>query len=112
MLLADEHGPIIDLLTDTLLTPEQLSARWQLSAQALANLRRARRGVPYIKLSPSGFVRDRRSGIVKAEMAGIRGPVTPDVVRMSLTGIAAISPATRETVARRIENLIKCEARM
>ena len=110
-LLADHHAAIIDLLADTFITPPQLAARWHQQTQTLANLRRARRGVPYTKLPPSGHVRYRLSDVVRAELAGMRGPITPDVVRMALTGLPGLTPQLRETIAKRLENLIAHEPR-
>jgi hypothetical protein len=110
-LLDDHHAPIIDLLNDTLITSDELATRWRQSPQTMANLRRSRRGVPYIKLPPSGHVRYRLSDIVRAEMGGIRGPITPDVVRMAVSGIPGVSPQLRETIAKRLENLVASEPR-
>lgn len=105
-LLADHHAAIIELLGDTLITAEELATRWRQKPQTLSNLRRARRGVPFLKLPPSGHVRYRLSDVVRAELAGMRGPITPDVVRMALTGLPGVSPQLRETIVARITNLI------
>jgi hypothetical protein len=110
-LLAEHHGAIIDLLNDTFITADELAARWRFGTQALANLRRARRGVPYVKLGPGGAVRYRLSDVVRSEIAGVRGPITPDVVRMALSGLPGVTPQLRETIANRLENLIKSEPR-
>lgn len=109
-MLAEHHAPIIDMLSDTLITPDQLAKRWGHGTDVLSNLRRARRGVPWIKL-PTGRIRYRLSDIIRAEATGRAGPVTVDVVRFALMGLAGISPQLRETIARRIESIIASEPR-
>jgi hypothetical protein len=110
-LLAEHHGPLLDLLADTFLTPAELCERWRQTDQTLANHRRNRRGIPYVKLPPGGHVRYRLSDVVRAELAGIRGPITPEVVRLAVMGIPGTTPQLRETIQRRLEQIIASEPR-
>jgi hypothetical protein len=57
---------------DILLTVDELSERWRLSVQSLANLRSKGEGVPYVKL-PSGSIRYKLSDVLEAEGDGQYG---------------------------------------
>jgi hypothetical protein len=57
---------------DVFLTAEELSERWRLNEQTLANQRAAGEGIPYTKL-PSGSIRYRFSDVLEAERDGRHG---------------------------------------
>jgi hypothetical protein len=57
---------------DVFLTVTELSERWRLSEQSLANLRTKGEGIPYTKL-PSGSIRYRLSDVLDAERDGTHG---------------------------------------
>jgi hypothetical protein len=104
-LLAEHHAPILALLSDTLLTADQVAARWQQSPQTLANARRSNTSLPFLKLPRSGHVRYRLSDVIAAELAGMRGPITVEVVRLAIMGTPGLSPAVRDAVVARIAEL-------
>lgn len=86
--------PLIDLLESVQMTPGELAERWRLSDSHLSNLRRAGKGIPFMKL-PTGAVRYRASHVVSAELGAMDGPITVDAVCLALSACRELSPDAR-----------------
>lgn len=91
---AEAYKPLADMLAEILITPGELAAHWRYTDDHLSNLRRAGRGLSFLKL-PSGGVRYRASDIAIAEIQGTGGPLTVDRVCLALASCKDISPDAR-----------------
>lgn len=60
---------------ERLLSPDDLSARWQMPRQSLANMRSRGRGPAFVKIGRN--VRYRRSDVAAYERAGFHDPGAP-----------------------------------
>lgn len=100
-LAGPEFAPLIGLLSDVLVTDTALTAHWGYSRNHLSNLRKAGKGIPFVKL-PTGGVRYRMSEILSAELDGTDGPLTLDRIAIA---IATCKTVPAEHRAALIEHL-------
>lgn len=61
--------PLLNTLSDVLITSDELCKHWRLTPTHLCNLRKLKKGAPFIKL-PSGGIRYRISEILPLSFAG------------------------------------------
>lgn len=91
---AEVYKPLTDMMFETLVTPGELAAHWRYTDDHLSNLRRAGRGLPFLKL-PSGGVRYRASDILTAEIQGTGGPLAVDRICLALAACKELPPDAR-----------------
>ncbi len=94
--------PAVD---DVLLTVDELSVRWRLTVQTLANLRSKGEGPPYLKL-PSGSIRYKLSDIMKAEGDGQYG-FSWDGLKDALDAFDNLTTAQRTELYRHLRRTMK-----
>ncbi|MDH4981470.1 hypothetical protein [Hyphomicrobium sp. D-2] len=96
--------PAANPLYEVFLTGEELSARWRLKEQTLANQRAAGEGIPYTKL-PSGSIRYKLADILEAEREGHKG-FTWFALEKTIRRFPGLGPNTRIALCNflRIEN--------
>lgn len=88
------------LLDGAMVNSNALAARWNTSAQTLANWRAMGRGLPYVIL-PEGSIRYRVREILDAEIWGTRGPLSVERVALELSLMPEVSePVAAAIVAR------------
>lgn len=105
------YKPVTDLMHDTIVTSKLLAERWGYSVDHLSNLRRARQGLPFIRLplGPKqwkGGIRYRLSDIVSAEIGGTFGPTTIERVCIAIAACAAITPEQRVAVQAHVRQAL------
>lgn len=98
--------PLADLLEGVMVTPVDLSRRWNLSDQTLSNDRTNGRGLPFVKL-PMGSVRYRVAEILAAELAGTRGPLTVDRVALELSVMPEVSDTLAAAILTRLKQALE-----
>lgn len=96
------HEPLARLCGDVLVTTEELSAHWRMAAGHLGNLRRAGRGVPYIKL-PTGAVRYRLADVLAAEVVNTHGDITLDRIELAISALRRIPAETRNEIVEHLK---------
>lgn len=101
------YRPLLDLLSDVLMTSDDLCSHWRYTPTHLCNLRK-RGKIPYIKLY-SGAIRYRVSEIIDAEIAGTSGSITVDQVCLILAACEKLSPQDREIAQAHIRNAFAVE---
>lgn len=92
------YQPLIDLCSGVLITPKELAAHWRYTEGALSNLRRAQRGVPWIKLPNLGAVRYRLADVIAYELAGTQGPITLERIEAALITVPGLAHEQRQSV--------------
>lgn len=105
---AEHLRPLADYLRDTLVTPAMLSKRWGYSEDHLANLRRAQKGPPWIRLDTGGSrggIRYRLSDVIAAELEGTRGRVSLEQVRMTISACSEVPPEGRARLIQLLDTI-------
>lgn len=87
---ANAYRPLLDMLSSVFITPKELADHYRYSEEHLCNLRRRKRGWPFIKL-PTGGIRYRVSDVIAAEIRATEGPLTIDEVCLALAGCTKLS---------------------
>ncbi|MFM9851171.1 MAG: hypothetical protein ACKVP3_29090 [Hyphomicrobiaceae bacterium] len=105
------YKPVVDLMRDTLVTPRVLAERWSFSDDYLTNLRRAGRGLPFVRLPlgptrKKGGIRYRLSDIVGVELTGAFGPVTIEQVCIAIASCPGISVEARAAVQAHVRKAL------
>lgn len=90
--------PVVD---DVYLTADEVSVRWRLSIQTLANLRSKGEGPPFTKL-PSGSIRYKLSDILEAEEDGQYG-FTWDALSSALKTFDGLSANQRASLLQHLK---------
>ncbi len=93
------YQPLLDLCDGVLITPKELAAHWRYSENSLSNLRRAQRGLPWIKLPGLGAIRYRMSDVLAFELAGAAGPLTLERVETALATVPGFTHEQRQAIA-------------
>lgn len=95
----EAYAPVLRLLRDTLLPPRALVERWGMTASHLSNLRRAGRGLPFVRLPTGakghGAIRYRLSDLIAAEIARTCDPITLGRVQLAVCAADFLTPAQR-----------------
>jgi hypothetical protein len=107
------YAPLVNLLKDTLIRPRELAERWRYNDDHLANLRRRKLGVPWLRLpsasgaadKPMGAIRYRLSEIVAAEIDGIGGALSLDRVSLVISSCDFLSDAQRAGVIAKLSSV-------
>lgn len=84
------YQPLLDMLSGVFITPKELADHYRYSEEHLCNLRRRKRGWPFIKL-PTGGIRYRVSDVIAAEIRATEGPLTVDQVCLALAGCTKLT---------------------
>lgn len=105
--MPDAYRPLLDLLSDVLMTSDELCSHWRYTPTHLCNLRK-RGKVPYIKLY-SGAIRYRVSEIIEAEIAGTSGTITVEQICLVLAACEKLSPKDREIAQAHIRGAFGVE---
>lgn len=103
---AATYGPILRLCESIMATPEELASHWRMSRDYLANVRRAGRGVPHVKL-PTGRVLYRLSDILAAELAGTAGNITLERIELALVALPEVRPELRARIVEHLRSFLK-----
>ena len=91
------HGPLLNLVSDVLISSAALAAHWGYTDNHLSNLRRnTGAGLPFVKL-PTGGIRYRMSEVLAAEIAGTVGPLSVDRAILAVSACTAV-PAEHRAV--------------
>lgn len=101
------YRPLIDLLSDVLMTSDELCSHWRYTPTHVCNLRK-RGKVPFIKLY-SGAIRYRMSEIIEAEVAGTLGTITVEQICLVLAACEKLSPKDREIAQAHIRSAFAVE---
>lgn len=109
---APAFAPIARLLQDRLVAPRLLAERWGYTDDHLSNLRRARHGIPWIRLplgpkGSKGGIRYRLSDIVIAELEGSFGPVNMERVHLAIASCPALTDAQRAEVIAHLSEVLR-----
>jgi hypothetical protein len=100
------YRPVLDLVSDVLISSDDLAAHWGYSESHVANLRRdTSRGVPWIKL-PTGGIRYRLSEILAAEIAGTTGAITLDRVALAVAACGSVPPEHRAAIVAHLREAL------
>lgn len=102
-----DYEAVERLLRETLLTADELADHWRYSTQHLSNLRRAKKGPPFIKLM-GGAVRYRMSDIMRYELHGSRG-YTPERLQMALLTFPGLDYGQRQAIAEHVKRVLSEE---
>lgn len=94
-------APVLEICRSVLVTPGELAAHWRYTEDHLANLRRAGRGLPFIKFDTGG-VRYRLSSILAAEISGESGALTLERVLLAVATCATVSERDRAAIASHV----------
>ncbi len=100
--LSDTSPLVID---DVYLTADEVSERWRLSVQTLANLRSKGEGPPFTKL-PSGSIRYKLSDILEAEEDGQYG-FTWDALNSALKTFEKLRPNDRAELMQHLKRTMR-----
>lgn len=90
--------PLLDLCDGVLITPKELAAHWRYDEGSLSNMRRAQRGLPWIKLPSFGAVRYRMADVLAYELAGTSGPITIERIETALATVPGLTYEQRQAV--------------
>lgn len=93
----EAYAPLAAMMRGVLMTSKELGERWRFSDEHLCNLRRAGRGLPFLKLD-TGAIRYRQSDIIAAEIAGTCGPLNLDRVLVAVAACPDLSDAHKLAV--------------
>ena len=105
---AATYAPLLRLCESIMVTPEELAKHWRMSRDYLANVRRAGRGTPHVKL-PTGRVLYRLSDILAAELQGTAGNITLDRIDLALLTMPKLPPELRMQIAAHLKSFFKAE---
>lgn len=98
--------PLLELLYPYLIRPNELAAHWGYTEEYLHAMRKAGRGPAFLKL-PTGGVRYRASDIIRAELAGTRGPLTVDRVCETLAACERLTLEARVVAQHHIQHTLR-----
>ncbi len=99
---AGKYAPLLALCESILVTPDELAKHWRMSRDYLANVRRAGRGTPHIKL-PTGRVLYRLSDVLAAELGGTAGDITLERIELALAAMPRLPADTRAAVIEHLK---------
>jgi hypothetical protein len=102
---AEAFRPLLNMLSDVLITSDELCRHWRLTPTHICNLRKLKKGAPFIKL-PSGGIRYRVSEILAAEVRGRGGPLTVDCVCLVLAACEELTVEQRAIAQRHVRNAL------
>lgn len=95
-------APLAQMCEGVLVTPLELAKHWRMSPDYIANLRRAGRGIPYIKLG-TGRVLYRLSEVLAEELRSTQGPITLERIELALTALRTMPADTRAQVMAHLQ---------
>jgi hypothetical protein len=109
----ERHGayaPLIALLRDVLVRPNQLADRWGVTPSHLSNLRRSQRALPYMRLPTGakgkGSIRYRLSDIVSAEVLGTSGAINLERVLIAVAACDFLAENQRAATQDRLRKAL------
>lgn len=102
----DAYQPLFAILNDFLITPAELCQRWRLTPSHLCNLRRRKKGAPFIKIAGGRAVRYRLSDIVAAETRCGAGRLTVSRVCLALAACEELSVEAREIAQQHVRGAL------
>jgi len=85
-----------------MVTPDELAKHWRMSRDYLANVRRAGRGTPFVKL-PTGRVLYRLSDVLAAEQDGVAGDMTLARIDLALSVMRGLPAETRVAIIEHLK---------
>lgn len=95
------YEPILAMCQGVLFTPAEVGERYRFSVGHLANLRKAGRAWPFIRLGNSG-IRYRLSELLAAEIRGTSGPLTLERVEQSVAACESVPLEHRAAVVKHL----------
>ena len=101
-LAGPEFGPLVGLMSDLLISGADLADHWGYTETHLSNLRKAGKGVPWIKL-PTGGIRYRMSEVLSAELSGRAGPLSLEHVLLAVSACKAVPAEHRATLLEHLK---------
>lgn len=102
----DAYQPLLAMLNDFLITPAELCQRWRLTPSHLCNLRRRKKGAPFLKIAGGSAVRYRLSEIVAAEIRCGAGLLTAGRVCLALAACEELSAEAREMAQEHVRKAL------
>jgi len=93
----EAYKPVLDMMRGVMMTTRELGERWRFTDEHLCNIRKAGRGVPFIKLG-TGAIRYRQSDVIAAEIAGTCGPLNLDRVLVAVAACPGLKEAEKFAV--------------
>lgn len=96
--------PLLALLKDTLMTPDELADHWRYSTQHLSNMRRMQKGPPFLKLG-KGAVRYRTSDVLRHELRGWRGN-SLDKISLALLTVPGLDHGDRKRIEEHVRRVL------
>lgn len=97
------HAPLLDLISDQLITADTLAGRWGYTVHHMATLRRQQREPAWVEL-PTGGIRYRLSHIVGLELFGQRGPFGPQQIELLIASTPDVPDQQKHRVLQHIQN--------
>lgn len=85
----EAFAPVLEMCRGILLTPAEVGERYRYEAGHLANLRKAGRAWPSVKLETGG-VRYRLSELLASELRGTTGPLTLERVLQAVAACGEV----------------------
>ncbi|HRQ25652.1 hypothetical protein [Hyphomicrobium sp.] len=79
------------------MTARELAARWRVTSMHLANLRRQKKGPPFLKLGAA--IRYRASEIIAFELNAYSGAVGPAELSLAVMNLPDITQAQRTSIS-------------
>jgi hypothetical protein len=95
------YADLVKALGEVYVLPKELAERWRVTAAHLGNMRRTRKGPPWVKLADGsgGSVRYRLSDILRFEAKGYEGAVTPARIKHAVSSLPEFSLQEKGQIA-------------
>lgn len=97
------YEPILAMCQGVLFTPAEVGERYRFSVGHLANLRKAGRAWPFIRLG-NGGIRYRLSELLAAELRGTTGPLTLERVEQAVAACDAVPLEHRAAMQKHLRS--------
>lgn len=95
------YAHVVAALSEIYVLPKELAERWRVSVGHLGNMRRTRKGPPWVKLADGsgGSVRYRFSDILRFEAKGYEGAISPARLKHAVSSLPEFTSNEKGQIA-------------